>query len=226
MSREENSGHDDPLLSHEYDGIQEYDNPLPGWWKWLFVATIVWSVPYFAYYHFGNQERTRSAHFDSAMGENMRLQFDKLGEIRPDTITLVRFANEESGVLIGKSIYKTHCVACHGPEGGGGVGPNLTDESYKNIRAIDDILRVVNVGAAGGAMPAWQAKLEERERIMVSSYVAWLRGKNVPGGKAADGQAIAPWPTVDEVNASAAAAAEAAAVTPPAVPSAPSPVQP
>lgn len=191
----------DALTGHEYDGIQEYDNPLPGWWKWLFVGTIVWSVPYFAYYHFGAPGRSVEAQYEVAAAENMRKQFAEIGELRPDAPTIVKFANDERWVAFGQSIYKSHCVACHGPEGAGVVGPNLTDEHYKNVRNVEDILKVINVGAGAGAMPAWQARLEENERILVSSYVASLRGKNAAGGKAPEGQLIPPWPTVDELQA-------------------------
>lgn len=189
------------LTGHEYDGIQEYDNPLPGWWKWLFVATIIFSGPYFAYYHFGNTSRSVAAQFEVAEAENMRLQFAEIGELKPDAPTLVKFSNDDRWVLFGQSVFKQHCVACHGQQAEGGVGPNLTDEHFKNIRNIEDILRVINNGAGAGAMPAWQNRLDENERILVSAYVASLRGTNVEGGKTPDGQLIDPWPSLEEIQA-------------------------
>ncbi len=47
-----------PLTDHTYDGIREYDNPLPAWWTWLFIGTVVFSVLYFPYYHGGAEGRT------------------------------------------------------------------------------------------------------------------------------------------------------------------------
>ena len=58
---------DDPLTGHDYDGIQEYDNPLPGWWKWLFVASIVFTPPYLFWYHGGAEGRTLADQYDRAL---------------------------------------------------------------------------------------------------------------------------------------------------------------
>ena len=68
---------DDPLLEHNYDGIQEYDNPLPGWWKWLFVATILFSPLYMLFYHSGVEGRSVEAQYEAAMAANMRKRFPK-----------------------------------------------------------------------------------------------------------------------------------------------------
>jgi cytochrome c oxidase cbb3-type subunit 3 len=73
------------------------------------------------------------------------------------------------------------------------VGPNLTDEYYKNVRQVEDIAKVIIKGAGNGAMPAWANRLNENEIVLVSAYVASLRGQNVPG-KNPDGVEIAPWP--------------------------------
>ena len=184
------------LTGHQYDGIQEYDNPLPGWWKWLFVGSILFSFPYFGYYHFGGQGRSVAEQYMVAEAANAKKQLAGLGEIKPDRETLVRFAAQGGGGLaLGRSVYLANCVACHGPTGGGLVGPNLTDDQYKNVRNIEDILSVVNNGAASGAMPSWLNRLDEPERILVSAYVASLRGQDPgPGAKAAEGNVIPPWP--------------------------------
>ena len=191
----------DALTGHEYDGIQEFDNPLPGWWKWLFVGSMLFAFPYYAYYHFGATGRSVEEGWAMANAANSRLQFATIGELKPDRQTLVKFLNDKSGLGIGKSVYKSNCVSCHGSEGGGLVGPNLTDENYKNINTIEDIVRVINVGAGAGAMPAWQNRLDQNERILVACYVASLRGTQ-PGGspKGPEGKLIAPWPTLEQMQ--------------------------
>lgn len=196
----------DELTGHEYDGIQEYDNPLPGWWKWLFAATVAFSFPYWGYYHFGASGRTVIDSHAVAEAEIGRLLVAEMGELKPDRATLVSLMNKDVGVSVGSSIYKSNCTQCHGKDGLGIVGPNLTDQHYKNVREIDDILNIINNGAAGGAMPAWLNRLGETERILVSAYVAHLRGSQPAGtGKAPEGREIAPWPTLDEVQADAGA---------------------
>lgn len=192
----------DELTGHEYDGIQEYDNPLPGWWKWLFIGSILFSLPYWAYYHFGAEGRTIADAHAVASAEADRLLVATMGEIKPDRATLVKFKDNETGISVGMSVFRAQCAQCHGKDGEGIVGPNLTDDHYKNVKDIEDILKVVNNGAAGGAMPPWLNRLGETERILVSAYVAHLRGSQPAGtGKTPEGRVIGPWPTLAEVEA-------------------------
>jgi cytochrome c oxidase cbb3-type subunit 3 len=186
---------DDPLTGHDYDGIQEYDNPLPGWWKWLFVASILFSPPYFFFYHNGAEGRSLADKYDSELAANLQLQFAELGELEADRESVVKYLYEPSWLKVGQAVFKANCVSCHASDGGGLVGPNLTDEEYKNVKDIGDILTVLQKGANAGAMPAWNNRLSTNEIVLVSSYVASLRGTtpSTPP-KAPEGRAIAPWP--------------------------------
>ncbi|RMF43283.1 MAG: cytochrome C oxidase Cbb3 [Planctomycetota bacterium] len=188
------------LSGHSYDGIEEYDNPLPGWWKWTFVATIVFSVFYWMYYHSGAPGRSIYDKYDKELAEVTRLQFKEIGELKPDEATILKYMQNESWLKVGQVVFKTHCVSCHGRDGEGKVGPNLTDDAYKHVRNLEDIARVVRDGANAGAMPAWGNRLHINEIVLVSAYVASLRGKNVSGGKAPEGNPIPPWPTATEAQ--------------------------
>ena len=170
------------------------DHPIPAWWKWIFVATIAFSAIYFPYHHLGAPGRSAIERYEVAMGENVRLQFAELGDLRPDEATLVRMMNDRRWVRVGESVYRAHCISCHGLDGGGLVGPNLTDDHYKNVRTIGDILRIVQYGAAGGAMPPWQNRLHLNEQILVSAYVASLRGTTPSSPRGPEGNLIPPWP--------------------------------
>ncbi|TWT96411.1 Cbb3-type cytochrome c oxidase subunit CcoP [Neorhodopirellula pilleata] len=183
-----------PKTDHAYDGIEEFDNPLPGWWKWLFVATIVFSPFYYLYYHGGTPGRSIEEGYGVALAANTRLQFEEIGELQPDATTLVNYMEKDNWMRVGKIVFQTHCVSCHGREGEGKVGPNLTDEHYKNVKTIEDIAHVVNNGAAAGAMPKWSNRLHPNEVVLVSSYVATMRGKMLEGPRGAEGNVIAPWP--------------------------------
>jgi len=70
----------------------------------------------------------------------------------------------------------------------------MTDDYYKNIKRLGDIPKVIQDGAANGAMPAWKNRLHPNEIVMVAAYVASLRGQNKPGPRAAEGSVIDPWP--------------------------------
>jgi cytochrome c oxidase cbb3-type subunit III len=177
------------------------DGKVPVWWKLGAFATVVFALLYTAYFHLGTAGRTAIDRLDVALAKNTALQFAEIGELKQDAPTMVKFLDEASWLRVGQSIFKANCVQCHGAEGEGKVGPNLADDSYKNIRSIEDILTVLNRGAGGNAMPAWQNKLNSNEIVLVSTYVASLRGKNPAGGKGAEGQVIPPWPTAAELPA-------------------------
>ena len=180
--------------NHAYDGIEEFDNPLPGWWKWLFVASIVICPFYWMFYHGGAEGRSTEDAYNSALAENTRLQFAEIGDLQPDAATIMKFSQKSNWVRVGEIVFKTNCSTCHGRKGEGNVGPNLTDEYFKHITTVEDIAKVIANGAAAKAMPAWSNRLHPNEIVMLSAYIAKLRGTNVEGGKAAEGKLIAPWP--------------------------------
>ncbi|MEM1108576.1 MAG: cbb3-type cytochrome c oxidase N-terminal domain-containing protein [Planctomycetota bacterium] len=187
---------DDPLTGHNYDGIQEYDNPTPGWWTWLFVLSIAFAplyllvaagVPSF----FGYAES-----YEAAQTSLLLRQFAELGDLTQDEDTLARFVNnpdDQKWLAAGQSIYLANCAACHGGLGEGVSGPNLTDEHYLHLTDATGIIRVINKGANNGAMPAWESKLLSNEVVLVSAYVASLRGENVPSVRPAEGDVIPPF---------------------------------
>lgn len=185
---------DAPKTDHAYDGIEEFDNPLPGWWKWLFVASILFSPFYWIYVHGGAEGRSVADKYEVANAANTRMQFEEIGNLEPNEATLVQYMNEEKWVSFGRSVFQANCVSCHNNQGEGKVGPNLTDEHYKNVNNIEDIAKVINEGAGNGAMPKWAGRLHPNEVVLVSAYVAQLRGQDVAGGTAAEGKVIPPWP--------------------------------
>lgn len=181
-------------LDHVYDGIEEFDNPLPGWWKWLFIVTILFCFPYWIYYHGGTSGRSIQDNYAVALAANQRLQFEEIGDLQPNAATIVEYMHKDSWRRVGKIVFQTHCVSCHGREGEGQVGPNLTDDYYKNVNNIEDIASVVNNGAGAGAMPKWSNRLHPNEIVLVSSYVASLRGEHLSGPRGEEGKEIPPWP--------------------------------
>lgn len=186
----------DPLLDHNFDGIQEYDNPLPQWWNMLFLGTIVFSVLYWGYFHMGAPGRTIFDGYNAAVAENLRIQFGELGTLQPDRSTLLKYTKdsaEAKWLKVGESVYLANCVSCHGQKAEGKIGPNLCDDNWKNVKTIEDIAKVINNGAANKAMPAWNNRLHPNEVVLVSAYVASLRGSNPAGPRAPEGNPIPAW---------------------------------
>lgn len=181
----------DVLTGHAYDGIQEYDNPMPGWWKWLFVVTVVYSVIYFFLATLSGGQLSANAAYDKAAAAELQRQLS-VGVLNADAETLVRLARDNSSQQAGAAVYATNCAACHNRDGSGLVGPNLTDDAHVHITKVEDIAEVVNKGTKNMAMPAWAGRLSPNDVVLVSGYVASLRGQNKPG-KPPEGHVIPPW---------------------------------
>ena len=190
------------LSSHNYDGIQEYDNPTPGWWNWLFIGSIVFTPIYVLWFHSPVAPRTLEKQYEDAYAANMKLQFGEIGTLEPTRANIVKYMHDEKWLGVGAATFATNCKSCHGAEGEGISAPNMTDDYYKNIKNIEDIAKVVHDGANNGAMPAWGNRLHPNEIVLVASYVASLRGENKPGRDPEGTKLEEPWPTsVEDVEA-------------------------
>ena len=200
----------EPLTDHSYDGIQEYDNPMPGWWVWIFWATIVFSGFYFFLATVINGAFSPVAEYDKAVAAELKAQMAGGGLLKGDAPTLVRLSHDDESLKSGAAIFQTNCVSCHGRDASGMTGPNLTDDVYLHVRKIEDIADVVSKGRNNGAMPAWSNRLSPNEVVLVSSYVASLRGQN-KSGRPPQGQPIPPWSASGGSAAAAAPPAPAAA---------------
>ncbi|MDG1808594.1 MAG: c-type cytochrome [Pirellulaceae bacterium] len=181
-------------MEHAYDGIQEYDNPLPGWWKFLFWVSIIFAPLYYFYIHSGVEGRSQIDQYNNHMASVFELRFSEIGELQGDRETLLKYMNESPEWLaVGKVVYQTNCVSCHRADGGGLVGPNLTDDYWKHVTNIEDIVKVIEDGAANGAMPAWRNRLSHQNQIVLTAaYVAAMR-KNPVSGKSPEGKEIPAW---------------------------------
>ncbi len=185
------------IKGHQYDGIQEFDNPTPLWWHLIWLFTMVFSVVYFflsleSPWFVHQTDRLAAAQ----LAETARL-FGALGDLQADEATLVSLMQDEKWMDFGASIFQMHCTSCHAADGGGGIGPNLTDDNYINVTSITDIHTIIVDGANNGAMPAWGNRMHPKEAVLLSSYVASLRGNN-SNRKAPEGEIIAPWPAAEE----------------------------
>lgn len=174
---------------HTYDGITEYDNPIPAWWTWMFAGTIVFAVLYYFVVTITGGQLSPVASYDRDVIADLKRQG---GALKADAVTLVRLLKDDDSLKAGAAIFQTNCVSCHNRDASGLIGPNLTDDSYINVDKITDIADVVSKGRKNGAMPAWSNRLTPNEVVQVSAYVASLRGKNLPG-KPAEGKVIPAW---------------------------------
>lgn len=184
------------LLDHEYDGIREYDNPTPGWWHALFIASILFGAVYAAFWHTSPIAWTNEEAWQARQVAEYKRIFGAVGELKPDEATILSLTTNAELMAVAQSIFLTNCVACHARDGGGINGVNLTDDHYKNVKTITDLFKTITTGAANGAMPAWGQRLSENERVILAAYAASLRGTTPATPKAPEGDVIPPWPPV------------------------------
>ncbi len=177
------------LLDHDYDGIKELDNNLPPWWVYLFYACVVFAFVYMVRYEIlgaDNQEMELKKEVAAAkieVAEYMKTAPDLMDE---KTVTLL---TDAADLAAGKEIYTTNCAACHRADGGGQIGPNLTDNQWILGGGIKNLFHTItNGGRDGKGMIAWKGTLKPKEIQKVASYILSLQGSNPAAAKAPEGE--------------------------------------
>jgi cytochrome c oxidase cbb3-type subunit III len=180
---------EDRLLDHEYDGIQEYDNPMPRWWIGIFCATIVFAVLYWLNVPGVGSGEGRVASYERDMAQALETYGSRapVPGSGPNEAQLIAFAKDPAKRAQGKTVYETNCIPCHRADGGGVIGPNLTDDFWLHGGRPAQILNTVNLGVAAKGMPAWGAVLKPGDVGAVVAYVMSLRGTNPPAPKEPQG---------------------------------------
>ena len=179
----------DELLNSNYDGIQEYDNDLPRWWLYLFYITIAFGIVYVGYYMFGpgqSQEQIVLAE----LAEDAKRQAVAAPAPGVSVDALLALAADTSVVEKGRGVFSTRCAACHGAEGQGLIGPNLTDAYWIHGGRITDVLNVVENGVLDKGMLAWKGVLPSAEIQAVVAYLWTIRGTTPPNPKAPQGEQV------------------------------------
>jgi cytochrome c oxidase cbb3-type subunit 3 len=218
----------DELFDHEFDGIQEFDNDLPGWWVWLFIISTIFGIIYFAHYHvfgFGDSSRVQylkqvnpdyrplpsdqnasllsnifpSYNSPFYSGDYEVMQQDLRGYGATISTDLASAQAEEVDLSVialtdataldgGKQIFGQFCYTCHGMQGEGGIGPNLTDDYWIHGGSFPEVVHVIKKGVVVKGMIAWETQLNQDQIIEVASYVNTMRGTNPPNQKDPQGE--------------------------------------
>lgn len=182
---------EDPLMSHEYDGIREYDNPLPGWWKGVFLASIIFAPIYAWWFHFGGPGSSPQAEFrrDWDAYAARRAEYERTAKLDVTEELLAGMASDPEVLDAGHALFTQNCVGCHEANGSGKVGPNLTDEFQIHGASRLDIYATIRDGVPDKGMLTWSQTMRDRDMAAVATYVASLRGKSLPG-KAPEGRKV------------------------------------
>ncbi len=193
LTRAKEIGNEDEFLTdHNYDGIRELDNVLPPWWVYGFIITIAIAIFYFSkVFFFGAYNQVDEYKAEVAKGKAQVALYKKQ---HPELFkTNVVLFTDAKNLKAGKTIFQTNCVACHMTDGGGGIGPNLTDNHWILGGGIKTIFHTISEGGRSGkGMIAWKAVLKPLQRQQVASYVISLQGTKPANPKAPQGDII--WP--------------------------------
>lgn len=182
---------DEKLMDHEYDGIHELDNTLPPWWLYMFYGTIIFAIVYMVNF-FGmgafmqqDELKTEKEQAELAIAKYK----EKYGKNIDETNAVLM--TDANALADGADIYTKNCVACHAANGGGGVGPNFTDNYWLHGNSINDLFKTIKYGVPEKGMIPWESQLNPEQIQNVASYILTeFKGKNVEGGKEPQGEEI------------------------------------
>ena len=176
------------IMDHNYDGIRELDNVLPPWWVYLFYGTIIFAVVYLVRFHIiGDYDQKLEYEQEVAAAQLAIEEYKKTAKDLVDVNT-VEFLSDAADLSAGEKIFVANCVVCHTADGGGGIGPNLTDEYWILGGGIKNVFNTVSEGGRDGkGMIAWKQTLKPAEIAQVSSYVITLGGTTPENPKAPEG---------------------------------------
>jgi len=178
----------DILLDHDYDGIRELDSRVPPWYTWLFYGTIIFGIYYMLNYHVFHTGKLQYEEYEEEvrLASIQKTELIKSGAfISEETVTQL---TDAASLSAGKDIFKTNCIACHLEDGGGLVGPNLTDEYWIHGGGIKNVFRTIRDGVPAKGMIRWETQLSPKQIQEVASYVLSLQGTTPAVPKAPQGE--------------------------------------
>jgi len=176
------------ILDHNYDGIKELDNALPPWWLYSWYASMVFALIYLINFHvFGNNSQYDELAKEYEQAKISIAEYKKTAKDLVD-MNSVTLLTDEADLNSGKAMFMQNCVACHMADGGGGIGPNLTDNHWILGGGIKNVFKTIAEGGRDGkGMIAWKQSFKPLEIAQVASYVLSLQGTIPANPKAPEG---------------------------------------
>lgn len=168
-------------VGHSFDGIEEYDNPLPQWWFYMFVATVIFGLGYLMLYPgLGNFKGllgwTSHNQWEREMQHAEEVYRPVFAKYAALSIEELQMPEHEEGLKMGQRMFANNCAVCHGSAGQGAIGfPNLADDDWLYGGDPATLKHTIAQGR-NGAMPAWADVLGEDGVRDVASYVMTLSG--------------------------------------------------
>ena len=178
----------DVMLDHDYDGIRELDNELPPWWKYGFGLTVLFAVFYLFNFHVSGTGKLQLQEYQDQLAEAEIQKAELLKNVAYNVnASNVIALTDQISLAEGQSVFQKNCVACHKADGGGNVGPNLTDDYWIHGGGIKNIFNTITQGVPAKGMISWKTQLPPRQIQEVASFILTLHGTNPLDAKEAQG---------------------------------------
>lgn len=164
-----------PVREHDFDGIQEFDNPMPNWWLVILFSSIVYAFVYWGVLHRYTEETDPGKALITRM-ERATQEAAKAAGVLSDPI-LWSMSRDDAVVKAGREVYLASCAQCHLPDLAGAIGPNLKDKNWIHGEHPMEILKVITEGFAIKGMPTWGPVLGRQK---ISEVVAFILSFHQP----------------------------------------------
>lgn len=177
MENNQQNNQKQPEVTHSYDGIDEHNNPMPTWWIWTFIITVIFAFHYFMHFEVLKQGQTLTQELADSMKQLKELQtaaankFPTLSEEELEA----KLKNPDL-VKLGAGVFEGKCAMCHGPNLEGKIGPNLTDKVWIHGGTNSEIVKTVRQGVSAKGMPGWEGLLNSDE---IFGVVALIKSKGL-----------------------------------------------
>lgn len=177
MENNEQKNNQSAEATHSYDGIDEHNNPMPTWWTWTFILTVIFAFHYFVHYEVLKQGSTLTQELELSMTELKALQTEAANKF--PTLSeeeLEKKLKDPKVVELGATVFQGKCAMCHGEALEGKIGPNLVDKTWIHGGTNADILKTIRQGVAAKGMPSWEGLLNAEE---IFGVVALIKAKGM-----------------------------------------------
>ena len=181
------------IEGHTYDGIREYDNPMPGWWVAVFWICVLFAPVYMLGVHTFDFIDDYQDDFAERGAElaSIREAYAASGpSFEESAAALQEYAQDASLLPVGAEAFATTCASCHAADGGGLIGPNLADEYWIHDPSPEGIWLAIKNGFPTKGMPPWEAALTSEEKAGLISYVTSLQGTTPAEPKEPQGELV------------------------------------
>lgn len=187
-------------VGHSYDGIKELDNVTPPWFTLTFIASIIFGIGYLWHYHVSKAGPSQYEEYEIAVTK-ARLEKEAYLKLKGDAVNENTVAMlDAAGIEAGRALFTSNCSACHGKDGQGGVGPNLTDDYWLHGGSIGDVFKTIRLGVVEKGMMSWKDVFSAEQIAQLASYIKSTQGSKPAGAKEPQGELYKETPKINHTD--------------------------